>query len=73
MVLHPHFYKDFEISGQENLRYSLRSTESMTLVISKAKFKTHGDRSFAAVAVKLWNDLRYEFRLENLRTINTLN
>ena len=41
-------------------RYAFRSTESMMLMIPKTKFKTRGDRSFAAP--KLRNNLPVQVR-----------
>ena len=43
-------------------RYTLRSTDSIVLVIPRTKFKTRGDRSFAAAAPKLWNRLPVQVR-----------
>ena len=41
---------------------SLRSLGQMLLVVPRTNFKTRGDRSFQAVAPRLWNDLPLSLR-----------
>ena len=41
---------------------SLRSLGQMLLMVPRTNFKTRGDRSFQAVAPRLWNDLPLSLR-----------
>ena len=44
---------------------SLRSSDSNLLVIPKTTTLTYGDRSFVAIAPKLWNQLPLAIRRDN--------
>ena len=56
----PEYLKD--MLNIQRGRYTLRSTESIMLMIPRTKFKTRGNRSFAAAAPKLWNKLPVQVR-----------
>ena len=43
-------------------RYALRSQDKMLLIVRRTTCETFGDRSFAASAPKLWNELLLALR-----------
>ena len=48
---------------------NLRSTELALLTVPQTHLKTYGDRAFAAVAPKLWNELLLQIR--DIQTLDT--
>ena len=56
-----------ELLAEYRPQRSLRSTNSRTLTVPRARQRSYGDRAFSVVAPKLWNELPLD-----LRNIDTL-
>ncbi|PIK40848.1 hypothetical protein BSL78_22278 [Apostichopus japonicus] len=50
-------YLSDDLSFQVNTRYTLRSSNTLTLTLPRTKLKTYGDRAFPSAGPKLWNGL----------------
>ena len=55
-------YLSDDLSFQVNARYTLRSSNTLTLTVPRTKLKTYGDRAFPSAGPKLWNGLPISVR-----------
>jgi len=55
-------YLSDDLSFQVNTRYTLRSSNTLTLTVPRTKLKTYGDRAFPSAGPKLWNGLPISVR-----------